>query len=368
MLKKILYLGWISKGNVGDDLLYSIFKQMLFGQLHDNKILIDIDVYYPISNYEVNLKNYDLIVLGGGSLLTLDFWEDICIKGIDEHIPVVVWGTGIDTRERNLINQIISSYNNNQPIDYLGNKTRKVLTNAILCGVRGRLGDFIINDSNNTVIGDPGIVFNKLNKNLPEIQEINEFIVNDENVILINWGTSYNNIVGFDEQYLEEQLSITTQILLNRGYKIIVYPIWVEDIESCQLFVQKFKNPNIISINKVYDAYGILTLINKAKFSINLKLHASILAFSNGKPFISLGYGLKNYDFVESVELEELNIFTDVVNVSELLRKIDYIEEHYEEIQDKIFGKIEYYFHLQELFMKKLINLLTNSQESQFDE
>lgn len=75
---KILYLGWLGQGNVGDDILFDIFKAYLLKYFESQQPFINcqIDSFLPIDNYKINLNKYDLIVLGGGSLF-LPYWLSI---------------------------------------------------------------------------------------------------------------------------------------------------------------------------------------------------------------------------------------------------------------------------------------------------
>lgn len=358
MIKKILYLGWLGKGNVGDDLLFEIFKHMLYTQAETKKLNVIIDGYLPISSYEVSLSQYDLVVLGGGSLLGLEFWEDICLRADKLNIPIVIWGTGIDTRNANEREQILIAFQERNNYDINLYKTKKVVGRAKYASVRGKITDFLINDKKTEVIGDPCIVFNKIGLKYSTIDYIDKIEKSNEELILINWGTSYNNIFGGNEKVVEEQLEIATQILLNKGYKIVVYPIWTEDIEFCKKFVDRFKNTNIISINKVYDVYGLASLIRKSKFSINLKLHANILSMALKKPFISLAYGLKCYDFADSIESSQLVIPTDKVNVGKILSKVEYINQNYNNIQMLFDMMIDEYYEKHVIFMEKIISLI----------
>src|SRR5690606_3389468 len=49
--------------------------------------------------------------------------------------------------------------------------------------------------------------------------------------ILINWGTSYNNIFGQNEETVEDELVGIAKSLIEKGYLITIYPIWSEDIK-----------------------------------------------------------------------------------------------------------------------------------------
>jgi polysaccharide pyruvyl transferase WcaK-like protein len=120
--------------------------------------------------------------------------------------------------------------------------------------------------------------------------------------VLINWGTSFNNILGGKEAEVVYHLEIAAQQLLNKGYEIIVYPIWVEDINICRRFVDKFQNERNFILDKVYNAHYLCSIIRACRFTINLKLYADILSSAMHMPFISIAYGLKCYDFAESID------------------------------------------------------------------
>ena len=96
-IKNILYLGWLGKGNVGDDILFELFKHMFY-KYHQSKdnYIVNIDAHPNVNNYKIEVAYYDLIVLGGGSILHLPFYLNICAEAIGKQIPVVTWGTGID--------------------------------------------------------------------------------------------------------------------------------------------------------------------------------------------------------------------------------------------------------------------------------
>jgi acetyltransferase-like isoleucine patch superfamily enzyme len=359
--KKLLYLGWLGQGNVGDDLLFDIFKKIIFTIDDRKKYNFIIDNYLPINNYEVDLTQYDLIILGGGSLYSLSYWEELCLKASKLKIPYITWGTGFDIRDENSTTQIINSYNKNIKLNTNLQKTLKVIEGALLSSTRGNLSKHIINNNNLEVIGDPGIIFNKLNNPYKYNNNSPDLFSNDEKVILINWGTSFNNIIGNNENNVEKELIKSINSLLEQGYKIVIYPIWVNDISKCIDLAEKFNNDNVKCIEKVYDAYGICSLIERAYMTINLKLHANILSMSMGKPFISLSYGMKSYDFCESIQSQELSIFTNKLSDKELLNKVQYIEENYTNLIERFNIYVEKYYILQFEFAKRILEILDDN-------
>lgn len=362
--KKILYLGWLGQGNVGDDLLFDIFKKMMFSVNDNIKFNLIIDSITPVNNYHIDLTQYDLIVLGGGSLYSLSYWEDICLEAYNLNIPYITWGTGLDIRDKNAVSMIINGYENKFKLNIDLQKTVNVINCAKLASTRGDLSKYTIGNEKLEVIGDPGIIFNKLAASYPCVEEVSDFINENDKVVLVNWGTSFNNIMGKDEESLETEIEKTINNLLESGYKIIIYPIWINDVNKCIKLSEKFQNSNVRCIKKVYDAYGICSLIKKAHMTINLKLHANILSMAMGKPFISLSYGMKCYDFCQSVGSEDLSIFTDEASDIEILKKVDYIEKNYTKLVDKFHYFIDNYYILQYEFAKRIIDILDGNYVS----
>ncbi len=363
--KKILYLGWLGKGNVGDELLYEIFKKMLFDNIKKEKYNIWIDSFCPTVGYEIDLSQYDLIVLGGGSLFLLSGYEDLCLKAIENNIPVVTWGTGIDLRDAEIIHNVIDAFEKNKPVRFQISRTFNIINNAKYVSVRGNLDKFLLNNNKIQVIGDPGIIFGKLNKKYNEITEVKGYKDSQNDLVLINWGTSFNNIAGKNEKKVEEELKQAVDYLLAEGYKVIVYPIWVEDISICKEFVSYFNSPNIKLIEKVYDVYGLAYLINKCRFTINFKLHANVLSMAMQKPFIALAYGLKCYDFAESINSVNLILHTDEVSAEKIIEKVKFIEQNYANIRERFSKYIDFYQEKQLNFMDKLIKLIVDDLSNQ---
>jgi hypothetical protein len=356
--KKILYLGWLGQGNVGDDLLFDIFKKMMLSVNDNMKFNLLIDSFIPVNNYHIDLTQYDLIVLGGGSLYSLSYWENICLEAYNLNIPYITWGTGLDIRDKNAVSMIINGYENKLKLNIDLQKTVNVINSAKLASTRGDLSKYVIGSEKLEVIGDPGIIFDKLAASYPYIKEVSDFINENDKVVLVNWGTSFNNIMGKDEAALETEVEKTINNLLESGYKIVIYPLWINDVNKCIKLSEKFQSNNVRCIKKVYDAYGICSLIKKAHMTINLKLHANILSMSMGKPFISLSYGMKCYDFCQSVGSEDLSIFTDEASCTEILKRVEHIEENYSKLVDNFHYFIDKYYILQFEYAKRIIDIL----------
>lgn len=332
--KNILYLGWLGKGNVGDDVLFELFKTMFYKYHLPKKFSVNIDAFPIVPNYKIDLTTYDLIILGGGSLIHLSYWLEQCVKAISYGIPVVSWGTGFDGYYKQEHFETLSLQNSKyfkniyEHFDYLsvrGPFTKKALTNI---GVEKEIHE----------IGDPAFAF------ADETFRSNLKTGKQNNTILINWGTSYNNIFGGNELTLELELVATIRTLISKGYDIIIYPIWTEDVEAVKQLAQKVNDNKCIVQTEVFAAKILQKLINASYLSINLKLHANILSAAANRPFISLAYRGKCFDFAKTVHCLDYTVATDVITSSKIVNLVQNIENNYDDVVNRFKRAKEKYY------------------------
>lgn len=359
--KRILYLGWLGQGNMGDDILFDIFKTLLIRAGEDSKCNLIVDSALPISNFELDITRYDLVVLGGGSLYALEFWEDLCLRAKENNIPLATWGTGFDIRDSKSIEQIAEAHENGKTMTLNRDKTAEILKYAELASARGNITYSLLNQEKVNVIGDPCLIFSHLFDSYPQIEEIEGFLDKNDRYVLVNWGTSYNNICGNNEDNIAFELKKCIYSLIDKGYKIIIYPIWTNDIEICQKLYNEIQSQNVYCLKKVYELGYIAGLLAKASFTINFKLHGNIISAAMNKPFIALGYGIKSYDFAESIDCKELVVFTHEALENEIKSKIDLIERSYDIIVEKINHHINLYYEKNFSFMTKILSILDDN-------
>ncbi|MFS0864950.1 polysaccharide pyruvyl transferase family protein [Fredinandcohnia sp. 179-A 10B2 NHS] len=357
-VKNVLYLGWLGKGNVGDDVLFELFKTMFYkyGHYTNHNTVANIDAYPTVQNYKIDISNYDLIVLGGGSLIHLPYWLKICVQGIESGIPVVSWGTGLDgAYKKEHLNSVSlgdqdeshfrAIYEHFDYISVRGPFTKNMLTNI---GVNRKVYE----------IGDPALAY--ASEIFGDQLEIDE---NSRNV-LVNWGTSYNNVFGRNELAVEDELVVVIHSLISKGYTVTVYPIWTEDIAHVRRLAQKVNDNRCEVITEVYEAKILQKLISKSYLSINFKLHANILSASANRPFISLAYRGKCFDFAQTVNCSEYAIATDEVTSTKVMDLVDEINMNYEDIVGRFKDAKEKYYPKLVDSIYKISNLLNNSEGS----
>lgn len=94
---RVVYVGWVGFGNLGDDVCRDLFTAHLRRALAAKGRDLEVRwaTYQGVSEQYLLEYRPHLVVLGGGSLFTLQYLQPIILA--QKHgIPTVVWGTGFD--------------------------------------------------------------------------------------------------------------------------------------------------------------------------------------------------------------------------------------------------------------------------------
>ena len=330
-MKRILYYGWIGYKNLGDDLMWDIFRNMSKTYLDKNKF--KIIPFLP--NKNLKKIKFDIIVLGGGSLIAPSFINDLD-WAVKRKKKVIIWGSGYDRIDKiemlKLINNKSAKHRfTSQDIRQL----RNVISHAEFVGVRGpltfrSLKQMGINNNKLHISGDPGLLL-KPKKPLDVSQNKRQKIVG------INWGTTSNQIYGNNEVKVENQLVQAIKKLIKKGYKIYIYSVWKEDHKACTRLYQKIAdNENVTLDLRYHHQDQLMEILRKFNFTINFKLHPNLISGAAGVPFIALGYRFKVYDFAKSVGLEKMVVPTDSTNIEQQILNLEkYISNNHQLIRNK---------------------------------
>jgi len=338
-MKKVLYLGWLGHQNIGDELMWDLFREKFHTKADNEKYKLthtDKRLKNRLTYNKNLLKNYDIIVLGGGSLLTPRYINILyhAIQ-VNKDIKIMIWGSGIDWIEKRYLNKFILKKGNIGRINEFNIfphkgftfKMQQIINHATFTCVRGHYTYKILQSmglslDKVTVSGDPGLLLHPVNGE-------NRF-TSESNLIAVNWGTAKNRLYGRNEMKLEKEMAASIKELNEKGYKVRIYPIWKDDLLPCQRLFQLIGDKeNVELITSLYDQHQIMELIKDCKFTINFKLHANVLSAATGIPFIALGYRFKTFDFAQSIGLESLVVSTDDPNFGQsLLTAAKYIEEN----------------------------------------
>jgi hypothetical protein len=397
-VKRILYAGWLGFNNVGDELMWLLFRDLCRKHLPSK----EYDVIPSIPGIDIrNFSAYDTVVLGGGSLLEPGY-IDVAYQAAMKGKKLLIWGSGYDRQQQVKLDEAGRAL---ESLAYTGahqetnGKLAAAVKHALYCGVRGPLSfQFLQNAGAPTdkaiISGDPGLLLPRPGA-LPTVEKQaaadgghagsatagenrgvlptfeKQAAVDGEHAgsaaaggnpgahaaageasgsgielgrklrtIGVNWGTAYNRIFGGNEEQVENQLAKALRQLLAEGYAVHVYPVWGPDREACKRLCGKLNgHPRVTYDPTLYHHEDLLEQLQTYALTINFKLHANFLSAAAGVPFICLGYRFKALDFGWATGLQQYVLTTDDERLSEhILERAARIEQERESIVARFFA------------------------------
>lgn len=355
-VRNVLYIGWIGYNNLGDDLMFDLFKHHI--SMLGEGYKLDVVNNEPRFLINAPIHAYDLIVLGGGSIISgpHEVVQSNIIEtlyhALKQNKKTMIWGSGIDWIAKSYITRekTFESLGKNVSPSFQS-KVKTVFEESMWAGVRGPLTLNILKsfgiEKKLHISGDPAFLLNKPTANLKH--------KNHDKIIGVNWGTSYNNIYGNDEEKLANRMAKALNQLIYQGYKVYFYIVWGADIEATKRLYDKIENKKSVIVDeKRYNEHELMQLMQQFSFTINFKLHANYLSLIANVPFIALGYRFKVFDFIESIQLEEMIISTDDEHIVD---KILHIETMIEKDKKKMIETMNKY---QSFYRKQLMEPFEN--------
>jgi hypothetical protein len=374
------YTGCINSGNIGDDVLFNIFLNLLSECIVDKyKVNCSIDqnqLFLKDSSKEW-MENSSIGVVGGGSILHP---EEISysgpIKNYESNIKAsLLFGTGIsDTpnfkiSESDKLNILSGKYLNlNFPINKMMSENILIAKNIKFGGLRGPLDVAVCRSFDETFrkpwIYDPGLLFNRY-------YNLNSLKNKNSNIIGINIAniSGDNRISLKNEKYidymnrLESVIVDVCNFLINKNYKIYFYSMSDGEMHLHNTIINKLdKNligSNILTHNKPLNYVELALLSSTFKFAIATRLHANILLNSNLIPTINLMYNIKASNYMKSIEMLELGVPTDSnMNLNNIINKYNFLMQNYDNIIKTLKFNVEkaYTLHYDEI-MKLLYGI-----------
>nr|WP_255454196.1 polysaccharide pyruvyl transferase family protein [Pontibacillus sp. HMF3514] len=350
--------------NLGDELMWDLFKEKFDETFGNENWELQGTIRSQAKNYDID--NYDLIVLGGGSIICKNN-TPVLRRAIEKGKKVMIWGSGIDRIDKSDIELLEGGkkvYIQKYFTTDIQKKLVEVIEHAEFAGVRGPLTYELLrqmgaNEEKLKISGDPGLLL----KNIDKIDEKDKHITSPfkgSKIIGVNWGTSFNHVYGGNEKFVEDQLAEALKNFIKKGYQIYLYSVWNDDIPAMKRLYKKVNDQeNVILDTKYYDVNLLIKLLSQFHFTINFKLHANLISLAANTPAIALAYRFKVYDFVQSVDLHKLVISTDSNNINhELMNLETFINKERDTIMNKVNHKKGDYINMintpfdQKLYLK----------------
>jgi hypothetical protein len=327
-MRNILYLGFLGFTNLGDEVCYQSFLQNLARTSRGNPYrVIPYDLRNKSAIAQIAKSHHiDDIVIGGGSLLQGTAFIQPALEALSLKLPLWISGTGIDYMGEDYVKSILRGHFPEQATVFEQKEInmpalKKIFEYSRFSGVRGPLTlHFLARhchvEKKNRIMGDPGFVYHPA-KDKSILSALNNQPHPTGRIVAINWGGSYNSVFGGDERRVRLEVAQQAKHLISSGYRIVVFPMWDDDRAECRQFCHDVGMPErCILIPETPSINSVCTLLKKASFSINFKLHANVLSALMKTPFISLAYRSKCYDFALSLNLGAYCISTSDEDIS----------------------------------------------------
>lgn len=363
-MNKIVISGYYGFNNIGDESILTAIISNIRDDVENVDIIVlskDPELTYEKHNVKAinrkniieiirEIKNCDLLISGGGSLLqdatssrSILYYLSIIFIGIIFRKKVMIYSQGIGPINKPF-NKIFTKYvlNKVSSITLRDEKSQRVLQ------------DIDVKNKNINVTADPVIGLKRGNIDLGY-------------EILKNSGLKSENkpLVGFavrgrykDERFISIIASISDKIIDDLGVNVVFIPFHHgEDIKVIEDIQNNMKNKSIFLKGK-YDINEMLSVIGNLDLLIGVRLHSLIFGAVMNTPMIAISYDPKINNFMDY--LDEA-VFSNVEDLDEekLLSEITDKINNEEEYKLQLYNKIEYLkgkLHKNEEIISQLLN------------
>ncbi len=341
MIKRVVISGYYGFDNSGDDaILKAIIDDMQSMAKDIDIVVLSKDPEKTKKMYGVEsinrfnflkiaktLKNSDLFISGGGSLLqdvtsSRSLWYYLATMKLASILnkPYMVYANGIG------------------PIDGKLNRdlTRKVLNKAAYITLRDEeskkfVEDLGVKNKKLKVTADP--VFTLKASSNSRVKEIftKEDIPVNKNLIGISIREWKNN---------KNVIDVITQVIkyIKSEYDvdILLIPMhYPEDLYISEEIISKIDGNYVHVLKSRYSVEEIMGVIEKLDIILAMRLHALIYAATQEVPIVGLIYDPKVLGLLKSLAIDEY-IYIEDINFKDLKEKVDIVYKNREELSNKL--------------------------------
>lgn len=346
-MKKIYKPIWhycVMTSNRGDKAIRMAIAQAIHNHLPNIPIAYFNNKYEELTEERINQLNREAscLIIGGSGLYvnkksSSSGWYFPCKTELFDKIKVPIFLTGIG------VDKTLENKNFELPKGKALNSVIKLNKLSKLSSVRDRIALSLLKKN--------GI--EKATLTLCPAGYINVPKIKKEKQVAINF-SQHNPLLGrFDgtPKYRNKNLKIFSKIinyLHSLDYKVmfIAHDVLEQSIVSdLYKLTPNFDYINTDNINIILKEYA------KSQFSIGVRLHSNILSLAADTPFISIGYGYKNLEYVDLIGSNyystnvidyDYNILKNLVN--KIINNLPQIKQTLITNRDKYRTKSDKYF------------------------
>ncbi|MBP8629245.1 MAG: polysaccharide pyruvyl transferase CsaB [Negativicutes bacterium] len=304
-MSKIVISGYYGFKNAGDEAMLAAMIEVLSkldDSLHITVISGDpqdtikrhgVRAVYWLNYYDIAkaIKNSDLVISGGGSLLqdvtsarSLYYYISIMVLGKMLGKPVMLYAQGIGP---------ITGKRAKQIMKLMGNKVDLITVRDE--GSVEELAELGITKTPIYCTADAVLAIEKVDKTVGQ-KILAKYNILNEPVI----GISVREWYEWDH-YKEVLAKVADEINVQLGAKVVFIPMqYPEDVKAAEKIAQKMQK-DVIILNEEYNTSELLSIVGNLDLLMGIRLHALIFAGVMGVPMIGISYDPKIDRFLESI-------------------------------------------------------------------
>lgn len=339
-MSAIAYTSYIGRGNLGDDLCLDVFRAMA-GSGHDIRAATPADPGPGQTDVmRDQVESADRLVIGGGSLLTYDYYLTMAALAAGQGKPVHFWGAGLDGL--GLDTAVALAENRKLTAAQFGQLNVELLKSAVGAAadihVRGPVTKDALSIihpalSRARVVGDPGLAVE------PEEGLDAPVFHGGKPVAAVNWGAidDESACYGGDGRKAAGRFFDTLDRLADR-YAFFFFPMIARDTPVHENWAEQLRGKTeVYTLETTPSAPALCGALGRCDVVLGRKLHAQALAHAAGTPCVAYAYRGKCYDLAASVDCVDLVVHTgDGELESKTVRALDRIGHDRDEIIKKV--------------------------------
>jgi Polysaccharide pyruvyl transferase len=262
----VRYIGWQGHGNVGDDLLFELWRDRLDGV----ELVVD------------PANTVDAVLVGGGTLLLQPDWISV-FERVQAEAPGVPWfAVGLGAQD--------PTFCPPANVDAMLERWRQLLPRFERLSVRGPLSASYLASAgmNVPVIGDPGLATTPAPQKIPSQPRV---AINLAGAVAVGRFGAPDALAAAIAEYVTNLRSL--------GIDITLLPLFGPDIKVLQGLA------SLVSLDGITMAEPTIESVKQAIATSSVvvceRLHAGCVAAVSGVPFIQVAYQPKCFDFAASI-------------------------------------------------------------------
>jgi polysaccharide pyruvyl transferase WcaK-like protein len=283
---------------------------------HGDEALIGIvrDLLAPEIEVRTDCEDYELALLGGGTLINQSPWLlDVFGQALEKAQHGVVFGSGVGD----------PAFWGDRFEDWA-----ELLNRCDFVGVRGPDSEALLKSNgveHAQCVGDPYLWISTPVERQPIPKRL-----------CVNAGSTNDSLWGTNDEDLIRFLSEVLIRLKHLGWSFAWVSVWSRDIPLLEKLRQSVDHGSIPVLDARTRNREAFSAIADSELFLGEKLHANAMAAVVGVPFIALEYQPKILDFTKSLNMEDWTISTAERDPNLLIEKIQSVRSQREEIRGRM--------------------------------